>query len=186
MTSQQEMVVSFLFSGDITCAFTGFSVHYQQPGTSMSPCTSYSQPQKEHQEGSLLDHLQYYCWKQGSNSGRCAPAFEQVLSCLSTVLCNSVFFLGNWDAHHLRGKSFVCTLAWFLFLLHCSFFPLIILRFLFCSRQLLMPTSFHPWFLYWQLLSLTSRKKQHGLYPMLHPVEHMNRSSRLCTDWRNL
>jgi hypothetical protein len=33
---------------------------------------------------------------------------------------------------------------------------------------------------------LTSRKKQHGLYPMLHLVEHMNRSSRLCTDWRNL
>ncbi len=71
----------------------------------MPPCTSYSQPQKEHQEGSLLDHLQYYCWKQGSNSGRCAPAFEQVLFLFVHSFVQFCVFFGELGCTPLKKEE---------------------------------------------------------------------------------
>ncbi len=98
------------------------------------------------------------------------------------VLCSSK---GILDVLH-RGEpavTIVC-MPMFFFSILSSFFPLSRLFLFSCSRQSLMPTLSHPWFLYWQQLSLISRKKQHGLYPMPHLVAHMNRSSRFCTTWK--
>lgn len=45
------------------------TVCIRQQRSSLSSPTSHSKSQEKHKEGSMLDNIEYYCWKQGSNSG---------------------------------------------------------------------------------------------------------------------